>query len=367
MENRSRQAGQNHELGYQQNGVFRQGGKTGMSDNTVIKTTKTVYPQIYAYVLLEYDLKDGWIKIGYTERKDVDSRIKEQTHTAAVNLKYSKLWSEPAKFSDSDIWFKDKQFHAYLRRFKKIEQEPNTEWFYYDGTPQQAYDDFDDFRNNRLDSSIQAGNQLEYILRHEQELAVEQTLAYAKDHPEGEFLWNAKPRFGKTLTTYDFVRRMDAKKVLVVTNRPAIANSWFDDFETFIAWQTNYFFISTTDSLKERPVLTQEQYLEQNMDKLRDSGFIAFISLQDLKGAISFGGAFDKLKWVKDLQWDLLVIDEAHEGVDTFKTDVAFNNISRNFTLHLSGTPFKAVASGKFSDEQIFNWTYADEQNAKTA
>jgi SNF2 family DNA or RNA helicase len=77
--------------------------------------------------------------------------------------------------------------------------------------------------------------------------------------------------------------------------------------------------------------------------------------LQDLKGAISFGGTFDKLKWVKDLQWDLLVIDEAHEGVDTFKTDIAFNNINCIFTLHLSGTPFKAVASGKFSDEQIFN------------
>jgi superfamily II DNA or RNA helicase len=336
-----------------------------MSDNTVIKTTKTVYPQIYAYVLPEYDPKDGWIKIGYTERKDVDSRIKEQTHTAAVNLKYSKLWSEPAKFSDSNVWFKDKQLHAYLRIFKKIEQEPNTEWFYYDGTPQQAHNDFDDFRNNQLDKSIQTGSQLEYQLRHEQELAVEQTLAYAKDHPEGEFLWNAKPRFGKTLTTYDLVCRMDARKVLVVTNRPAIANSWYDDFETFIAWQTNYFFVSTTDSLKERPVLTREQYLDQNMGKLQDSGFIAFISLQDLKGSLYFGGGFNKLEWVKGLKWDLLVIDEAHEGVDTFKTDVAFNNIKRDFTLHLSGTPFRAVASGKFTEEQIFNWTYADEQDAK--
>jgi hypothetical protein len=336
-----------------------------MSDQTVIKTTKTVYPQIYAYVLPEYEPKDGWIKIGYTERKDVDSRIREQTHTAAVKLKYAKLWSAPAKFSDSDLWFKDKQLHAYLRKFKQVEQEPHTEWFYYDGTPQQAHEDFDDFCNNKLDHSLQAGNQLEYWLRHEQELAVEQTLAYAKAHPEGEFLWNAKPRFGKTLTTYDFIRRMEAKKVLVVTNRPAIANSWYDDFATFIAWQTNYFFISTTDSLKERPVLTREQYLGQNMGTLQDSGFIAFISLQDLKGSLYFGGDFNKLEWVKGLQWDLLVIDEAHEGVDTFKTDVAFNNIKRDFTLHLSGTPFRAVASGKFAAEQIFNWTYADEQGAK--
>ncbi|MDR1619875.1 MAG: GIY-YIG nuclease family protein, partial [Clostridiales bacterium] len=141
-----------------------------MSDNTMIKTTKTVHPQIYAYVLPAYEPKDGWIKIGYTEREDVESRIKEQTHTAAVNLKYSTLWSEPAKFSNSDVWFKDKQLHAYLRRFKRIEQEPNTEWFYYDGAPQQAYNDFDDFRNNRQDNAVQASRQLEYTLRDEQAL-----------------------------------------------------------------------------------------------------------------------------------------------------------------------------------------------------
>ncbi|MCL2503276.1 MAG: Eco57I restriction-modification methylase domain-containing protein [Coriobacteriia bacterium] len=338
-----------------------------MNNNTVIRTTKIIYPQIYAYILPTFEPKDGWVKIGYTERQDVDSRIKEQTHTAAVNLEYSKLWSEPAKFTGSDVWFKDKQLHTYLRKFKGIEQEPNTEWFYYDGTPQQAHDDFDDFRSNCLGNSVQAGSQLEYQLRHEQELAVERTLAYAKAHPNGEFLWNAKPRFGKTLTTYDLARRLDAMKVLVVTNRPAIANSWHDDFETFIAWQTNYFFISTADSLKERPVLTREQYLDQSIGKPQDSGFIAFISLQDLKGSLYFGGGFNKLEWVKGLKWDLLVIDEAHEGVDTFKTDVAFNNIKCDFTLHLSGTPFQAVASGRFAEEQIFNWTYADEQDAKVA
>ncbi|WP_347474458.1 DEAD/DEAH box helicase family protein, partial [Weissella sp. DD23] len=139
-------------------------------------------------------------------------------------------------------------------------------------------------------------------------------------------------------------------------------NSWFDDFEKFIAWQTNYKFVSTSDSLKDRPVLTREQYIESLTDNTRQ---IAFISLQDLKGAIAFGGGYDKLAWVKQINWDLLVVDESHEGVDTFKTDVAFNEIKRNFTLHLSGTPFKAVAEGKFAEEQIFNWTYTDEQEAK--
>lgn len=333
-----------------------------MSDNTRIKTARTVYPQIYAYVLPKYEPNEGWIKIGYTERNNVDERIRQQTHTAGITA--SKLWSEPAKFIGSDEWFIDKQLHAYLRRFKKIIQRPNTEWFYYDGTPEQAHSDFDEFRHKKLS---QVGKELEYQLRAEQEAAVQMTLDYATTHKGGEFLWNAKPRFGKTLTTYDLARRMGAKKVLIVTNRPAIANSWFDDFETFIAWQTNYRFVSTTDTLKERPVLTREQYISEILGKpdSEDYGCIAFISLQDLKGAISFGGFFDKLGWVKDLTWDLLVIDEAHEGVDTFKTDVAFNNITRNFTLHLSGTPFKAVASGKFAKEQIFNWTYADEQETK--
>lgn len=333
-----------------------------MSENATIKTTRTIYPQIYAYVLPEYKPNEGWIKIGYTERKNVDERIRQQTHTAGIV--YSKLWSEPAKFSGTDEWFLDKQLHAYLRRFKRINQRPNTEWFYYDGTPAQAHADFDEFCHKELN---QVGKELEYQLRNEQEAAVKMTLDYAETHQGGEFLWNAKPRFGKTLTTYDLARQMKAQKVLIVTNRPAIANSWFDDFETFIAWQTNYRFISTTDTLKERPVLTREQFNSENFGKPDGEhlGCIAFISLQDLKSAISFGGFIDKLEWVKGLKWDLLVIDEAHEGVDTFKTDVAFNNINRDFTLHLSGTPFKAVASGRFSQSQIYNWTYADEQDTK--
>lgn len=333
-----------------------------MSDNTIIRTTKTIYPQIYAYVLPQYQPNEGWVKIGYTELQNVDVRIHQQTHTAGIT--FEKLWSGPAKFYDSDDWFFDKHLHAYLRKFKGVEQRPNSEWFYYDGTPEQSQKDFEEFRHKRLS---QVGRKLEYKLRDEQEAAVEMTLSYAEIHRGGEFLWNAKPRFGKTLTTYDFARRMDTQRVLIVTNRPAIANSWFDDFEAFIAWQTNYHFVSTTDSLKERPVLTREQFLEIPRTPTGEyPRLIAFISLQDLKGSIHFGGIYNKLKWVKDLKWDLLVIDEAHEGVDTFKTDVAFTNITRNFTLHLSGTPFKAVASGKFSEDQIFNWTYADEQEAKS-
>ena len=96
-------------------------------------------------------------------------------------------------------------------------------------------------------------------------------------------------------------------------------------------------------------------------------GEVAFESLQGLKGSIYFGGQYDKLDWIQKQKWDLLIIDEAHEGVDTYKTDVAFDKIQRKFTLHLSGTPFKAIASNKFRADQIFNWSYEDEQEAKTS
>jgi type II restriction enzyme len=127
------------------------------------------------------------------------------------------------------------------------------------------------------------------------------------------------------------------------------------------------FFISGTDSLKNSGALSREKYQKilQNSNSVDNFKQIAFVSLQDLKGSISFGGDIEKLEWVAGTKWDLLVVDEAHEGVDTSKTDWAFSRIIRKFTLHMSGTPFKAIANSKFSAEQIYNWSYADEQEKK--
>ena len=328
-------------------------------NRTQIATTRVIYPQIYAYILPTVSDKDGWVKIGYTERPDVNTRIKEQVGT--VDLDYQLLWYEVARFINSQF-FNDHQLHHYLKKHKHIENKPNTEWFYYNGTPNKSLSDFQDFVAQNFN---QANEQLEYQLRQEQQDAVNQTLTYFNGNPDGAFLWNAKPRFGKTLTTYDLARQLHAQKVLIVTNRPAIANSWFDDFEKFIAWQTDFAFVSTADTLKDRPVLTRDEFINQSTRPDGKKSLIAFISLQDLKGAIAFGGQYDKLSWVKELSWDLLVIDESHEGVATLKTDVAFDNIDRKFTLHLSGTPFKALASGEFQQHEIYNWTYVDEQKAK--
>jgi len=155
--------------------------------------------------------------------------------------------------------------------------------------------------------------------------------------------------------------------VLIVTNRPAIANSWFDDFERFIGHQTTFQFVSDSPSLASRHPMTREQWRSYSLNHIDDEDLrmIEFLSLQDLKGSVYFGGEYDKLRHVAELAWDLLVVDEAHEGIDTTKTDIAFDRVTRERTLHLSGTPFKALASGKFGQNQIFNWTYEDEQSAR--
>jgi superfamily II DNA or RNA helicase len=325
-----------------------------------IKAVKVVYPQVYSYILPEIGANEGSQKIGYTERKDVNMRIHEQTHTAAIKLKSETLWSAPAFFADSQKDFNDKTFHKFLAK-NQIENRTDLgkEWFYFNGTPEKSKELFDAFRDHGFEAASSAGK-VPYLLRAEQQSAVENAINYFESHDGGEFLWNAKPRFGKTLASYDLAKRLGATKVLIVTNRPAIANSWLDDFETFI---DGYNFISETQSLANRQTLTRDQYIKTGSDKPQ----ITFMSLQDLKGSKYFGGNHDKLGWIANLEWDLLIIDEAHEGVDTDRTDAAFDIIKRNHTLHLSGTPFKALSNNKFSVEAIFNWTYLDEQKIKQA
>ncbi|HGF7128782.1 TPA: DEAD/DEAH box helicase family protein [Enterococcus faecium] len=329
-----------------------------MNIESMIQPKKEIKPTIYAYITPTNTAKEGWIKIGYTDR-NADKRIWEQTHTVGIEAK--KLWEHEARFNGGG-YFYDRDFHAYLTK-NGIRRNKGTEWFYFDGHPEQAEALYREFVFKDY-SNIQKEQKLQYQLRIEQAEAVEKTLEYVQENPSGEFLWNAKPRFGKTLTSYDLVRRMEAVNVLIVTNRPAIANSWYDDFTKFIAWQTDYKFVSESESLKGRAAMSRKDFVDYALNN-EQAKQIAFLSLQDLKGSIYFGGSYDKLKWVADTNWDILIIDEAHEGVDTLKTDVAFTNIKRNFTLHLSGTPFKAIAKGSFNENQIYNWSYENEQESK--
>lgn len=328
-----------------------------------IKTSSKVVPQCYAYTTPGVPAHDGWTKIGFTER-DVETRVKEQTHTVGITPQI--WWHMRAAFMTEPYGtFTDKDFHAYLKKLE-IPREAGTEWFQID--PNIARGNFIDFtQNHGIVSEKDADAAIPYKLRDEQEEAVRKTIEYFSNRENAEFLWNAKPRFGKTLSAYDLCMKLGAKNILIVTNRPAIANSWYQDYETFFGPQSGYLFVSNVDGIKNKKfVYNREEYLTKLNDHIK--GCIEFVSLQDLKGSIYFGGRYEKLSEISDdngLTWDILIVDEAHEGVDTYKTDTAFSHIKRKWTLHLSGTPFKALANDKFPEKAIYNWTYADEQRKK--
>lgn len=330
-----------------------------------ISTYREIVPLIYSWRTPDIPKYDGWEKIGYTEQESADARIAQQA--SQLSVEKQKVWSRRALFtSEAGGRFKDTDFHDYLKQ-QGVEREthPRTEWHHFAPAPKSSLDYFNDFAGQDFPELPVTGGEQEYELRPEQQAAVDQAVAAFKGGDD-EVLWNAKPRFGKTLTTYDLIRTLDLRKVLIVTNRPAIANSWFDDFSRFIGHQTTFKFVSDSASLAARTPMTRDQWRAYSLNHQDDDPrIVEFLSLQDLKGSQYFGGTYDKLKHIAQFDWDLLVIDEAHEGIDTTKTDVAFDQIKRKWTLHLSGTPFKALASGKFGPDQIFNWTYEDEQVAR--
>ena len=330
-----------------------------------ISTFHEVVPYVYSWKTPDLPKYDGWEKIGYTEQDSADTRIAQQA--SQLSVEKIKVWSYRAAFStEAGGRFTDIDFHVFLKQ-QGVERETKpkrTEWHNFATAPRTSREYiqsfiFQDFQAPQLVAEE------DYTLRPEQQAAVEQAVTALGDGG-GEMLWNAKPRFGKTLTTYALMRQMDVRRTLIVTNRPAVANSWYDDFERFIGHQTTYQFVSESPSLSERSPMTREQWRAYSKEHLdQDPRIIEFVSLQDLKGSQYFGGSYPKLKHIAEMDWDLLVIDEAHEGVDTTKTDVAFNQIKRSHTLYLSGTPFKALASGRFIEDQIFNWTYEDEQTER--
>ena len=198
-----------------------------------IKTSEKIIPKIYAYSTPEVPKHNGWTKIGYTEREDVMTRIYEQTRT--VGLEPVLEWYGVAIYDGKDKKaFKDTDFHVYLRgnNYKNEINSKNerTEWFEITG--ERSKIEFEEFKKNQGIHPF-AEDIVPYHLREEQEKAVKQTKIYFENNENGEYLWNAKPRFGKTLSVYDFFKQIKAEKVLIVTNRPAIANSWYEDYVKF--------------------------------------------------------------------------------------------------------------------------------------
>ena len=340
-------------------------------------------PRIYAYSIAD-DAHAGLLKIGQSTR-DVKRRVAEQLKTAAIK-NYRIELNESAERDDGTV-FTDHEVRAALVR--KGFANTELEWMRCTVTDLRTI-----LTEMRTGKKLSSNHHLTFPMRREQAEAVSLTHAYflsrwAEDrHAVPRFLWNAKMRFGKTFTTYQLARRLGAKRVLVVTFKPAVEDAWQTDLEThvdFNGWQ----------------------YLSKNsggdptqID--RSKPVVYFGSFQDLLGRDAARNIKPKNEWLHQVKWDLVVFDEYHFGAwrETAKElfegeeqavsrkeakleyaagladvnedlnvlsqkETEFLPITTRSYLYLSGTPFKALATGEFIEEQIFNWTYTDEQRAK--
>jgi hypothetical protein len=338
---------------------------------------------IYAYSIAD-DAHTGLLKVGQTTR-DVKQRVAEQLKTAAIK-NYRIEIDKPAE-RDDGTFFSDHEVRSALVRkgFANVELE----WMRCSVSDVETV-----LTELRTGERLKGSHHQTFPMRREQAEAVDVTHAYylsrwAEDmHAVPRFLWNAKMRFGKTFTAYQLARKLGAKRVLVVTFKPAVEDAWQSDLDghvDFNGWQ----------------------YLSKNTgsDPTQMDGqkpVIYFGSFQDLLGRDLSGNIKTKNEWLHQINWDLVVFDEYHFGAwretakDLFegeedtvskketKLEYAadldhvnedLNVLSQNETeflpittrayLYLSGTPFRALATGEFIEEQIFNWTYTDEQRAK--
>ena len=340
-------------------------------------------PRIYAYSIADA-AHHGQLKVGQTTR-NVQQRVAEQLKTAAIH-NYRIELDEPAERDDGSV-FSDHEVRAALVR--KGFANTQLEWMRCTLADVQTV-----LAELRSGKPLGGTHHETFGLRAEQAEAVNKTFDYYQsiwaEDPQAapRFLWNAKMRFGKTFTTYQLAKKLQARRVLVLTFKPAVEDAWQTDLENhvdFAGWQ----------------------YLSRNAGSdptQADPGrpLVYFGSFQDLLGRDAAGNIKARNEWLHTLNWDVVVFDEYHfgawrdtakelfEGEDdasvkkekelegvleqvneelgmraTLETD--FLPITTRAYLYLSGTPFKALATGEFIEEQIFNWTYTDEQRAKAA
>lgn len=336
-------------------------------------------PTIYAYEDTNPQFA-GLLKVGYTTRTAGERLDEIYPVKTPGKPPYRILLEEPAMRGDGTV-FTDHDVHRMLR-INGV-KNPNGEWFCC--TVDQVKAAIIAVRTGQLNDE---NRPLDFKMRPEQKAAVEKTAAYftgwrrerCNRNKPPHFLWNCKMRFGKTFAAYQLAKKMGWRKVLVLTFKPAVQSAWEDDLKChvdFAGWQ----FIKPGG-------LTYEQ-----ADKKKP--FVCFGSFQDYLGRNpSTGGIKAKNEWVHTTNWDCVILDEYHYGAwrenakELFEAEdekeVAFGvgqgaeflkerdeeigdimPITTDGYLYLSGTPFRAIASGEFIEEQIFNWTYSDEQRAK--
>lgn len=359
-----------------------------ISLSDILHNRPAVVPTIYSYTLPDVADHNGYIKIGYTDRENAETRIKEQLHTAAIPFRI--LFKESAMRSDGTC-FTDKDIHRLLRHkgYRQLnEGEDRNEWFCC--SEKEALEIIEEVRTGVRFEGQRTWN---FSMRKEQQTAVQMAKDYfeqaKKEDPTRppKFLWNAKMRFGKTFATYQLARAMDFKKILILTFKPAVESAWQEDLShhiDFAGWQ----FVSNKEARFDAKQL-DEQF--GACDKTKS--IVVFGSFQDLLGTNDAGGIKAKNEFIHSTNWDLVVFDEYHFGawrenaknlfekfdeenndfdIEKYQKEEAGNAINETFLpifafhyLYLSGTPFRALNSGEFLEDQVFNWTYSDEQSAK--
>ena len=328
-------------------------------------------PMIYAYEDTNPQYR-GLLKVGYTS-VDVATRVAQQYPTLRPGASpYRIVVSESAMRQDGSS-FLDYEVHQYLRR--RGFANPAGEWFRCSAQDVKAAIIAVTTRQENEESRTAT-----FSMRPEQEAAVEKTAAYFKNYPiesngkTPHFLWNCKMRFGKTFAAYQLAKKMGWRRILILTFKPAVQNAWEEDLMShvdFAGWQ----FISRNSELSI-----------ESADHSRP--IVCFGSFQDYLGKNSAGGIKPRNEWVHLTNWDCVILDEYHYGAWRDNAKELFENedsreveaaegkareyfdesvmpITTNAYLYLSGTPFRAINSGEFIEEEIYNWTYSDEQRAK--
>lgn len=358
-----------------------------MSAQDLLRGRVTATPTIYAYEHIDYSAHKGWLKVGYTTRT-AEIRVREQNQTSHVKFKI--VLERPAMRKDGST-FDDRLVRDILK--KDHIPNPEGEWCVCGVREvEKAIAAAVAGKDNMMERTE------DFEMRPEQKRAVEKTSAYFnafRKDPSNRgliphFLWNAKMRFGKTFTAYQLALRMGWKKLLILTFKPAVKTAWEEDLLThkdFEGWQ----FCQKQDDREFNRV-----------DERRP--FVCFASFQDVLGRNSVGGIKATNEWIQTVGWDCIVLDEYHYGawgrnaknfydrkdpalrraeeVGEILTEDASSArelearemydeglmpLRTGAYLYLSGTPFRAISTGEFIEEQIFNWTYSDEQAAKEA
>ena len=287
-------------------------------------------------------------------------RIDQYTKTASI--RYDLIYTEGTMFTDANgkvSSFNDKQVHSVLERsgIRKKDfgmKNQGTEWFVTDlQTVKNAIAAVKAGRKSLKSKEI-TDEQMPIVFRPEQNEAIDRTLKRFKRG--NQMLWNAKMRFGKTLCALQVVLEMEAQRTLILTHRPVVDEGWFEDFQKIFFDQPDYHYGSRTKG---------ENFASLERLARRGDSYVYFASMQDLRGAAMVGGKFDKNVDIFKTKWDMLIIDEAHEGTTTDIGLAVIDTLIKKETkvLRLSGTPFNLLDD--YKEEEIFTWDYVMEQKAK--